>query len=282
MADNNQDLNLANNGKEDVNNNVEEDQLCRICLEPMTEISLTDTCFHPFCFECLRQWSLTHDICPFCRRVFNNILANYSSATRFRVIAVTPQFHIPYRDFDESLVVIQDLIHQIRDLEHYSNTLQQMIIRALIALNQIDPNSIEYIENLQMIENTEQLIEENRQTIAMILHDLRNTVLRRLQAQQNLNNRQNEELPDTDPPPIDLRVESLESIQIIGNPNEDNQDQYEEEVDLREEAEIGIEEGVGPNSFDFDERAFEVLNDPMEAEDIDLSDNSSTEEEDNQ
>lgn len=36
---------------------------CAICLEQLTDKSFTNSCFHMFCFHCLKAWSKVN--CPF-------------------------------------------------------------------------------------------------------------------------------------------------------------------------------------------------------------------------
>ncbi|KAG8185709.1 hypothetical protein JTE90_003247, partial [Oedothorax gibbosus] len=49
---------------------------CAICLEPLTNKSFTDSCFHTFCFTCLVEWSRVKPECPLCKQRFKSIVHN--------------------------------------------------------------------------------------------------------------------------------------------------------------------------------------------------------------
>jgi len=88
-----QQINNGSNHSKDHNNEQKKndnksndnriEQNCRICLNQITNRSLTDTCRHQFCFNCLRQWSKRHNKCPFYRRIYRNVLNNVRSETLF-------------------------------------------------------------------------------------------------------------------------------------------------------------------------------------------------------
>ena len=158
--------------------------ICRICLEPIRNRSLTDTCNHQFCLQCLRSWSERHHICPFCRRVFNNILANFRSETEFELIPL-PRQPEAEEPIQPDMVAITNLINQLRDVQQYNLFQEQHFLNLNQSLNTIDSNSMQYIQTLQMIANTEDRIDNNRQLIAQLRNDLRNTILARPLDQQN-------------------------------------------------------------------------------------------------
>ena len=64
-------------------NGEQNDSNCKICLNVISNRATTDTCHHSFCFDCLRQWSQTHNECPFCRRLYHNIIYNIRLETQF-------------------------------------------------------------------------------------------------------------------------------------------------------------------------------------------------------
>lgn len=53
------------------------DNECLICLDEINNLSTTDVCNHRFCFDCIRQWSLTSETCPFCKREFTQIFHDF-------------------------------------------------------------------------------------------------------------------------------------------------------------------------------------------------------------
>ncbi|XP_054160047.1 uncharacterized protein LOC128958255 [Oppia nitens] len=56
---------------------------CPICLQPVSNRSLTDTCLHEFCYECIHEWSADHNRCPVCRLSYRNIIHNVVSANKY-------------------------------------------------------------------------------------------------------------------------------------------------------------------------------------------------------
>jgi len=62
-------------GKQEVENLEEkkEEVQCGICLESPKIRGNLDSCSHPFCFECIHQWSKTSNTCPFCKARFKQI-----------------------------------------------------------------------------------------------------------------------------------------------------------------------------------------------------------------
>ena len=154
-------------------------EICRICLEPITERSLTDTCLHAFCLTCLRQWADRHDVCPFCRRVFRNILANYVSNTDFRIIPVARRHHPngqnpfnanPNPNEENRLL---DILDRLNEIQTYMNFQEDRHVLLFHQLNYLDPNSIEYLERLQAITNLEMRINENRHLQTQLVAQLR-------------------------------------------------------------------------------------------------------------
>ncbi|XP_052090380.1 uncharacterized protein LOC127727032 isoform X1 [Mytilus californianus] len=56
---------------------------CSICLGDLQNKSFTDSCFHMFCFVCLKEWSKVKAECPLCKQKFKNIIYNVSSYEKF-------------------------------------------------------------------------------------------------------------------------------------------------------------------------------------------------------
>ncbi|XP_050423846.1 E3 ubiquitin-protein ligase Topors [Adelges cooleyi] len=46
---------------------------CSICLEELTNRCYSDSCWHMFCFECLKRWSSIESSCPLCKKSFKII-----------------------------------------------------------------------------------------------------------------------------------------------------------------------------------------------------------------
>ncbi|GFS90004.1 hypothetical protein NPIL_306011 [Nephila pilipes] len=58
---------------------------CAICLEPLQNKSLMDSCFHTFCFTCLLEWSKVKPECPLCKQQFTSILYNFKNDSTFEI-----------------------------------------------------------------------------------------------------------------------------------------------------------------------------------------------------
>ncbi len=52
---------------------------CPICLSRVDNKSFTDSCFHTFCFVCIREWSKQKAECPLCKQKFKSIIHNVRS-----------------------------------------------------------------------------------------------------------------------------------------------------------------------------------------------------------
>ncbi|XP_050543203.1 E3 ubiquitin-protein ligase Topors-like [Daktulosphaira vitifoliae] len=46
---------------------------CSICLEELNNKCYSDSCWHVFCFECLKRWSTIESSCPLCKKGFKFI-----------------------------------------------------------------------------------------------------------------------------------------------------------------------------------------------------------------
>lgn len=224
--------NESNDGQKD-NNKKPNDQknykTCTICWDEIRNRAQTDTCLHQFCFKCLRRWSRRHSLCPFCRRVFYNILFNIRSETSFDQMVVSLQAlnpDNPNQNIDNGNGG-QVMIQQVLQLRNFS---VQLIGELNTRLTQLDPNSIEFIETLQLIADTEQRIEQYNEVINLLRQQQRfRNVHQAIQFHQN-NKKQNilakvaevaiEEGVELEgvPPP----KQQLEQQQGIGTPFREN------------------------------------------------------------
>ena len=70
---------------------AQQDEKCAICLQILNRTkSYTSQCFHPFCFECLIQWSAIKLSCPLCKTPFDRILFNIKSCIQYKQFDVKP------------------------------------------------------------------------------------------------------------------------------------------------------------------------------------------------
>ncbi len=77
--------------EEDLNGSMNcwsDEQICVICMNAISNLSIADTCFHRFCFDCLKRWSLSHKTCPLCWQHYANIRYNIESKTEFNEISI--------------------------------------------------------------------------------------------------------------------------------------------------------------------------------------------------
>ena len=57
----------------------------------MTNKCVVESCFHCFCFVCLKQWAKKKTVCPMCTQPLSNILYAIQSETNYK------EFFIPQR-----------------------------------------------------------------------------------------------------------------------------------------------------------------------------------------
>ena len=157
--------------------NQSDSDTCLICLEPMNNRSLTDTCMHSFCLQCLNEWSQNHNICPLCRRVYRNILSNYVSQSEFDLIAVPHIGPAPDEPQPQIPDPIRTLVEQLQNYRQYNTLQEQHHLNLYNQLNQLGVNSIEYLQTMQSILNLEDRLEDNRQRIALLRINLRNAIV---------------------------------------------------------------------------------------------------------
>jgi len=60
------------------------DDACPICLGEITDMCKADSCFHGFCFICLKEWSKQKAVCPLCKQKFTKIMYNIKSETDYK------------------------------------------------------------------------------------------------------------------------------------------------------------------------------------------------------
>ncbi|XP_026806944.1 E3 ubiquitin-protein ligase Topors isoform X3 [Rhopalosiphum maidis] len=54
------------------------DTQCSICLDDLTNKCYSNSCWHLFCFECLKRWSISEPTCPLCKKAFNFIYHSFN------------------------------------------------------------------------------------------------------------------------------------------------------------------------------------------------------------
>ena len=81
-------------------NNGSPDPNCPICLGKIQNKSFTDSCFHTFCYVCLKEWTKVKAECPLCKQKFTSILYNVKSYEKYDQIQVSEIQGTNQQDWD--------------------------------------------------------------------------------------------------------------------------------------------------------------------------------------
>uniref|UniRef100_A0A8B9U533 E3 ubiquitin-protein ligase Topors n=1 Tax=Anas zonorhyncha TaxID=75864 RepID=A0A8B9U533_9AVES len=66
---------------------------CPICLGTTRNTAYTYTCFHAFCFRCIRRWAATSSACPLCRQPIDRILHTVRADDDYQQYVCRPSAH---------------------------------------------------------------------------------------------------------------------------------------------------------------------------------------------
>uniref|UniRef100_A0A8B9R1S7 RING-type E3 ubiquitin transferase n=1 Tax=Anas platyrhynchos TaxID=8839 RepID=A0A8B9R1S7_ANAPL len=66
---------------------------CPICLGTTRNTAYTYTCFHAFCFRCIRRWAATISACPLCRQPIDRILHTVRADDDYQQYVCRPSAH---------------------------------------------------------------------------------------------------------------------------------------------------------------------------------------------
>jgi len=66
----------------------EENKNCPVCISPITNKAVIDTCLHEFCIDCIEGWCKTKLICPLCKSSFTKLRINYQLVDNVDVFEV--------------------------------------------------------------------------------------------------------------------------------------------------------------------------------------------------
>ncbi|XP_050541731.1 E3 ubiquitin-protein ligase Topors-like isoform X1 [Daktulosphaira vitifoliae] len=69
---------------------------CSICLEELNNKCYSDSCWHVFCFECLKRWSTIESSCPLCKKGFKFINHTFTEQ------GIHETYEVPIQDRDAS------------------------------------------------------------------------------------------------------------------------------------------------------------------------------------
>uniref|UniRef100_A0A493U0T3 E3 ubiquitin-protein ligase Topors n=1 Tax=Anas platyrhynchos platyrhynchos TaxID=8840 RepID=A0A493U0T3_ANAPP len=65
---------------------------CPICLGTTRNTAYTYTCFHAFCFRCIRRWTANSSACPLCRQPIDRILHTVRADDDYQQYVCRPCF----------------------------------------------------------------------------------------------------------------------------------------------------------------------------------------------
>lgn len=61
---------------------------CAICMGPVVQLALTNSCLHQFCFDCIAQWTTIAPECPLCRNEYQTVLCDIRTADEYRELQI--------------------------------------------------------------------------------------------------------------------------------------------------------------------------------------------------
>ncbi len=156
--------NGRSNGSRRGNDEVSSEN-CAICLENITNRSLTDPCLHAFCFDCICQWSRQSHKCPICRTRYCNIFHNIRSDENFELFRVSGIQGIRSQNNNRqnrnlrNLVLVQDLRNRILEIQRNGRIQTQSIQNTIRRLNRDNSQRVRALRN-----NTTRTIQELNRT----------------------------------------------------------------------------------------------------------------------
>jgi len=85
-----------NNNNNNISNDkpAQEELQCGICLDIVQIRGILDACRHPYCYDCIMEWSKTANTCPFCKGRFKSLTRVDLSAPKKR----TKKVKIDHKD----------------------------------------------------------------------------------------------------------------------------------------------------------------------------------------
>lgn len=114
------------------------DTQCSICLDGLTNKCYTDSCWHLFCFECLKRWSISEPTCPLCKKRFDSIFHSFDDQGDHQIYEV-PQPRYPTEP------VLPRII--LRPLDDLTDANRMNLYMDLIRRNERD-NDMGHLANL--------------------------------------------------------------------------------------------------------------------------------------
>uniref|UniRef100_A0A2S2NC52 RING-type E3 ubiquitin transferase n=1 Tax=Schizaphis graminum TaxID=13262 RepID=A0A2S2NC52_SCHGA len=131
------------------------DTQCSICLDDLTNKCYSNSCWHLFCFECLKRWSISEPTCPLCKKAFSVIYHSFNDLGVHETYSVplqarplSPRMFIPpYNEMTVDvnrmfrMTLFMDIVRRnermIRDINHiYDTDLNHNDNRRLVDANQ--------------------------------------------------------------------------------------------------------------------------------------------------
>ncbi|XP_054161630.1 E3 ubiquitin-protein ligase COP1-like [Oppia nitens] len=138
---------------------------CPICLVLVSNRSLTDTCLHEFCYECLHEWSANKNRCPVCRQIYHNIIHNIKSGNQYDS-EVVPEVHI-----NEMATVVRNIFLVLRLSAVFNNSLV-LKMRAINELEDINKEINNITNGKQKSNQKLKKLRENANTLQTTIEKL--------------------------------------------------------------------------------------------------------------
>ncbi len=252
MEINNRQSNDSNDGNEDKRSMSQSKRSsdankCPICLNFIINRSLTDTCFHEFCFNCINEWSLQHNRCPSCRQIYRNILFNIVSAEIFERMPVNASEDEGIDDILYRIV----LFIQLMAIRNRTIQERDTIVRELQVLNRRlerskARNTNRIREEIQDLEKERERLEAHINRLELSAREVNPTQMNAFVNHQNNDINENNEMPDNE------SNDSLPSLKSIDS-NSSNYSGNESDSEGDNEEDNG-EDSDSESSDDYEER----------------------------
>jgi hypothetical protein len=252
MEINNRQSNDSNDGNEDKKSMAQtkgssDANKCPICLNFIANRSLTDTCLHEFCFDCINEWSLQHNRCPSCRQIYWNILFNIVSDEIFEQMPV----NAPEDEGINDILYRFVLFIQLMAIRNRMIQERDRIVRELQVLNRRlerskARNTKSIREDIQDLERERERLEAHINLLELSAREVNPTQMNAFINHQNNDINENNEMPGNE---SNDSLPSLESIVSISS----NDSGHESNIEGDNEEDNG-EDSDSESSDDYEER----------------------------
>nr|ALL26033.1 ubiquitin E3 ligase ICP0 [Canid alphaherpesvirus 1] len=70
---------------------ADEEYNCTICLEPPKNMTVTMSCLHKFCYDCLSEWTKVSNTCPLCKSIIQSMIHSINDDKEFKEIKIVSE-----------------------------------------------------------------------------------------------------------------------------------------------------------------------------------------------